>query len=66
MNNPSIYYSVLVTRKLLCSCAIYKFPHSVGTGACLSFAPIDISKLPYKISKASLARAQSLLDRGRI
>lgn len=66
MDNPCIYYSVLVTRKLLCNCSTYKFPHSVGTGDCLSFAPIDISKLPYKISKASLTRAQSLLDSGRI
>jgi len=58
----SLYYSVIVTRKLLCDCSAYRFHHSVGTGICSSYEPINISSLPLKVSAQSLRRAIDLIN----
>ena len=58
----SIYYSVIVTRKLVCNCSAYKFHHSVGTGFCSSYEPVDLSAIPLKISPTSLKRARDLVN----
>ena len=62
----TLYYSVIVTRKLLCDCSAYKFPHSVGTGSCPFCQPINISSIPSKVSARSLNRAIDLISQVQI
>lgn len=57
----SIYYSVRVSRILLCDCLSYKFHHSVGNGLCSSVAPVDLQSIPFKISRTAKHRASLIL-----
>ena len=59
-----VYYSVLITRRLLCNCSAYKFPHSAGSSNCPSVLPDDLSLVPVRVSQTAMKRAKDLIRDG--
>jgi hypothetical protein len=62
----SIYYSVRVSKVLLCDCSSYKFPHSVGNGLCSSVVPLDSYSICCRPSRTAIKRAKDLVSNGYI
>lgn len=59
--SDNLYYSVLVTRRLLCNCSAYKYPHSVSSSQCCSILPVDFDSVPVKISHTARKRASDII-----
>lgn len=67
MKTPSLYYSVVVTKKLLCNCSSYKFPHNPESIGCLLGMPQEeeqLHSLPCRASQTSIKRAKDFLRDG--
>lgn len=62
--SDNLYYSVRVTRILLCSCAAFKFPHSLSSGLCESVKPDDLESIPCRVSPTAMKRAKDLIRNG--
>lgn len=64
MSIDNVYYSVVVTRKLLCNCSGYNFPHNPASSDCLSGVPSDLSSIPCRASHTAIKRAKDLISNG--
>lgn len=64
MSTDNLYYSVLISRRLLCNCSAYKYPHSAGTSKCCSVVPIDLDSIPVKVSHTAMKKARDLVRDG--
>lgn len=63
MENPNIYYSVLVVQKLKCNCFAYKFPHSLNNSPlCSSVIPEDLTSIPKRASHTAIKKATDLIN----
>jgi len=59
----TVYYSVRISKRLLCSCDAYKFPHDVSKRLCSVSIP-DCDRVPVRVTPTSLKRAKDLILNG--
>lgn len=62
--SDSLYYSVLISRRLLCNCSAYKFPHAATSSLCSSIVPDDLNIVPVRVSATAMKRAKDLIRDG--
>jgi hypothetical protein len=60
----SLYYSVTVSRRLVCNCSAYKFPHVAASANCSTILPDDLDSVPVRVSYTSMKRAKDLIRDG--
>lgn len=47
----SVYFSVKISRRLLCNCSAYSYPHNPNKGKCAVTVPNTLDAIPNHIHK---------------